>query len=485
MRSLRWLFHVRTIAKASRPFHFRLPSRILAACSKLAQPFLSKAPSVKSTMPASGSTQQNETDSVLNSGNHSIANDKKQKHRDYTARRKRRRQGRIGQHADLAHPDGTVQAEGQPSLKTIPNSRIRQVLSSSKAQKIPKQPTSKPSVLSKSVISAMDQPQGPTTPPATPIGSEAALQNSTLTSLNPSMSSATPSSDFYLPKRPAPRIMDRLPPHPNAVYLSIASLIPTRLSIPQRLLIVLDLNGTLLFREVGSINYKPRPFLMNFLDYCIENHVVLIWSSAKPHNVEAVCKQLFTPEQHQKLLGTWGRNMLGLTPLQYNAKTQVYKHLDRIWADPTYACRHPWFHQQGFMWSQKNTLLVDDSILKASAQPYNHIEIPEFIRNSDEAKAQCGKDVLGQVTAYLEEARMWDNVSAFVRQTRFEVDRHWAWDWGEEKKPQKKESELRNSDMAIGGTPIAGKNKEEETVKLSDDEEEEDGEEGGVKLPNH
>lgn len=38
-------------------------------------------------------------------------------------------------------------------------------------------------------------------------------------------------------------------------------------------------------------------------------------------------------------------------------------------------------------------------------------------------------DVLAQVVGYLEEARRWADVSAFVKQRRFEVDAGWGWDW--------------------------------------------------------
>lgn len=137
------------------------------------------------------------------------------------------------------------------------------------------------------------------------------------------------------------------------------------------------------------------------------------------------------------------------------------------------------------MWSQKNTLLVDDSILKAKAQPYNHVQIPEFVKNSNEATAYKGKDILGQITAYLEEARMWDNVSAFVLQTRFEVDHQWSWDWGEEKQDLRNEVDItgHGHQKAVRGRTSRGvkKGKEEEEkeeVQLSDDEED-----GGVKLP--
>lgn len=465
------LLHVPVISKAFLPFHFLLSSRVLTRCSNVAQSLSSKAPFVTSTMAASGSTQQDETDMVLNFGKISIANDEKKKSRDYSARRGRRKQGRMEQHADPARPDETTPTGGQPSLNTIPNSRTRQV-PSSKVQKISTQPAPNP-FLSKWVTSA-DRSQG-APPPAISVGSEAALLKSPLASFSPSVSSATPSSET---QRVQPGATQRTAPAPHAIYLSLASSPPMRLLIPQRLLIVLDLNGTLLFREVGSTGYKPRPFLVKFLDYCIENHVILIWSSAKPHNVDAVCKRLFTREQHQKLFGIWARDTLGLTPTQYDSKTQVYKQLDRIWADPTYAFNHP-LVQQGFIWSQKNTLLVDDSILKASAQPYNHIEIPEFLKNSKEAKAKNGKDVLGQVTAYLEEARMWENVSSFVRETRFEIGGGWSWDWakgtgrGTEREKGKKAQQLRPSGV------MSGDSKEEEEGKAQFSDEDEG---GGVKL---
>lgn len=492
MRSLRSLFHGAIKSKALQPFHFLLPSRIVAACSKMAQSFISKAPSVKSTMPTSGPTQQNETDKVLNLKKLSIQSDKHKKDSDYAARRPRKRPDRKEREANRARSDKVIHAGRQSLRNNNPGSQIRQVLSSPRVPKISAQPILNPSFGSKSANPAMDRSQRLATPPPTLVEPQAALIFSNSISSSPAISSSTLTSEAQPLQSLQPRKLDRNAPEPHAIYLSIASLVPMRLSVPQRLLVVLDLNGTLLFRERGSQTYKPRPFLMNFLDYCLENHVILIWSSAMPRNVEAVCKKLFTPEQHQKLFGVWARDTLGLTPEQYGHKTQVYKHLDRIWANPTLAFRHPWLQQSGVMWSQKNTLLVDDSIEKARAQPYNHIKISEFVKNSNEATVQKGKDVLGQVTAYLEDARKWDNVSAFVRQTRFEVNRHWSWDWGEEKDDLRNEERVtrRDREKAInnavenamgarssGGIEKEQEEEEEEAVQLSSDEED-----GGVKL---
>jgi len=58
--------------------------------------------------------------------------------------------------------------------------------------------------------------------------------------------------------------------------------------------------------------------------------------------------------------------------------------------------------------------------------------MPEFTRSGDR---KADFDVLGQVTSYLEEARMWDNVSSYIKNSRFEVDEGWSWDWAEMRSP--------------------------------------------------
>jgi len=215
-------------------------------------------------------------------------------------------------------------------------------------------------------------------------------------------------------------------PTPTSEYLSTASLPCKPLLEPQRLLLVLDLNGTLLFRHRAASSYRPRASLEPFLKYCFTHHSVLIWSSATPTNVTGVCAQLFTPPQRRQLLGEWARDTLDLNSEEYCSKVQVYKRLDRIWEGKALRDSHPDFASKGTRWSQANTLLVDDSPTKAQAQPYNLVEIPEFTRN---AALERGKDFLGQVVAYLEEARMWGDVSAFVKRKKFVVDGGWAWDW--------------------------------------------------------
>jgi len=254
--------------------------------------------------------------------------------------------------------------------------------------------------------------------------------NETITKLRDEFGPRSPRAlDRQLTETTTPPLKPEIPlpaPTPTSQYLSTANLPCKPLLAPQRLLLVLDLNGTLLFRKKAASSYKPRPSLEPFLNYCLTHHSVLIWSSATPTNVTGVCAQLFTPQQRRQLLGEWGRDTLDLTGEEYCSKVQVYKRLDRIWEGKVLRDSHPDFASKGTRWSQANTLLVDDSATKAQAQPYNLVEIPEFTRN---AALEKGKDFLGQVVAYLEEARMWRDVSTFVKRKKFVVDGGWAWNW--------------------------------------------------------
>lgn len=106
---------------------------------------------------------------------------------------------------------------------------------------------------------------------------------------------------------------------------------------------------------------------------------------------------------------------------------------------------------KGVRWGQENTLLLDDSVLKASAQPHNAVVLPEFTQEAGEEQKD-GTEVLAQVVAYLETGRMVDNVSSFVRSRSFKVDTGWKWDWA---KGSSTETELSDDgDDEAGGVKI-------------------------------
>lgn len=125
-----------------------------------------------------------------------------------------------------------------------------------------------------------------------------------------------------------------------------------------------------------------------------------------------MCNKLFPGQARQNLVAEWGRNRMGLTQEDYNKRVQVYKRLEKIWADPGIQSRHP-LRQAGWIWDQSNTILIDDSLEKARSEPFNLVELPEFVGRAEPS------DVLKHLAEYLDDLLMQKDVSASIRQLPF------------------------------------------------------------------
>ena len=136
-----------------------------------------------------------------------------------------------------------------------------------------------------------------------------------------------------------------------------------------------------------------------------------------------MCSKLFEQHDRSSLVTVWARDKFNLTNEQYNAKIQVYKDLDLVWQDPKIAASHP-AASMGKSWNQSNTVLIDDSKLKASAQPFNILEVPEFT-----GKETPEESPLQAVVGYLECMRWQQDVSAYMREKPFQVGRKWELGW--------------------------------------------------------
>lgn len=200
-------------------------------------------------------------------------------------------------------------------------------------------------------------------------------------------------------------------PNPSQEYFQACMFDPSLLRQPQHLLVVIDLNGTLLYRpdRRNPTQFHMRPHAQTFLKYCVDTFTVVIWSSARPANVRAMCNTILTPNIRNKVAAIWGRDTFGLTQADYELRTQCYKRLSKIWQDPKITGTHPEFYG-GYRWDQTNTVLIDDSREKARTEPHNLIEVPEYFGDLRERD-----DILPQVHDYLNHLSMHSNVSACLQ----------------------------------------------------------------------
>lgn len=209
-------------------------------------------------------------------------------------------------------------------------------------------------------------------------------------------------------------------PDPTSPYLARASFLPKRRAEPGPLLVVIDLNGTVLHRpdRRKSHSFRRRPHTDTFVRYCVETFWVVFWSSARPENVRRMVETLVSPEQLSRVVAVWGRDRFGLTPEDYNARTQCYKRLTALWDDPVVRSSFPADRPgyEGKCWDQGNTVLIDDSAEKARSEPHNAITIPEFTGDVNESL-----DILPKVHDYLNELCFQEDVSTYVRANPFKM----------------------------------------------------------------
>lgn len=188
---------------------------------------------------------------------------------------------------------------------------------------------------------------------------------------------------------------------------------------PKRL-IVLDLNGLLIFRvfhrekdkfkenlntseKVNEFYVWKRPHVEAFLDWIFDHFSVGIWSSAMHKNVDALIEWTMGTERRKRLVFEWdqSRCLKEDHPI-HKHKPLFLKPLSLVWES---------FPE----WNESNTLLVDDSPLKAKRNP-DHLLFspPEWSIETECGKAELDKN--GDIRTYLEELHNWkDTVASFVK----------------------------------------------------------------------
>ncbi|KAF3925078.1 hypothetical protein AA313_de0208363 [Arthrobotrys entomopaga] len=214
-------------------------------------------------------------------------------------------------------------------------------------------------------------------------------------------------------------------PQPTAEYLDLANepnkLLPT--ATGRRLLVILDVNGTLLCRRVlpngcrDRNNPIKRRYLQSFLHYLFTEHEVAIFSSAMQNTVLRLLKGIIPEADRDKILQIFTREDMGLPKELFRAKVSTFKRLSMIWdslktSDPE------------LQFDQTNTVLVEDTPEKAASEPYNLVKISEYTMETH----RLGQDnTLAQVAGYLEVLRKYENVSSYIRKAPFQGNEKYSW----------------------------------------------------------
>ncbi|RDW89376.1 hypothetical protein BP6252_01408 [Coleophoma cylindrospora] len=205
-------------------------------------------------------------------------------------------------------------------------------------------------------------------------------------------------------------------PEPTPAYLSAATRAPEPSINPRYIMVIIDLNGTILHRPSRNpTKFIERPNARRFLKYCVDTFTVVIWSSAREENVESMCKAFLTGELKDRVLACWGRDKFDLTPADYNARVQCYKRLTKLWNHEDIMRSHPNF-QSGGRWDQTNTVLIDDSMEKARSEPFNLVQLPEFSGNENEPG-----NILPQVHDYINWLSCHNDVSSCIKAKPFKA----------------------------------------------------------------
>ncbi|KAL0580458.1 hypothetical protein V5O48_001528 [Marasmius crinis-equi] len=226
---------------------------------------------------------------------------------------------------------------------------------------------------------------------------------------------------------------------PSENYLNTSQLPSTHLEDPTTVkkLLVLDLNGTLVYREKhrlprddhqrdnGPQNdstsddvyarlppgphplriVNPRPYIASFREYLFHPSTrrwldTMVWSSAQPHSVKDMVEKCFGEDAveeeehgHGRRGRGRGRNNRGQGVEVDEFGREKRGKLVASWARDTLGLDSNAYHKKTqttkdltkpWKWSRihsaETTVLLDDSPLKAKLQPHNHLCVPEYTR---------------------------------------------------------------------------------------------------------
>ncbi|KAF3925548.1 hypothetical protein ABW21_db0201599 [Orbilia brochopaga] len=212
-------------------------------------------------------------------------------------------------------------------------------------------------------------------------------------------------------------------PVPSPEYLQLANEPTALVEKPEKrqLLIILDLNGTLFYRnrlrngKKDKLTPVARPGLSSFFQYIFREHHVVFFSSAMQATVLSLLQSILQPTYRSKVARIFTREDMGIPEQYYHHKVSTFKRLTMVW-------RSLKQHHHTWDFSQCDTILLDDSPDKATSEPHNHLMVPEY---TQDLHMKGGDWVLRRAAGYIEEARKWDNVSSYMRTNPFDATKEY------------------------------------------------------------
>ena len=221
-------------------------------------------------------------------------------------------------------------------------------------------------------------------------------------------------------------ITDHTPPVPTQAYLSRSSEPVEPRQQPQKLLLVLDLNGKLLARGPRQGRNTPiqnKPGVEALLQYLFKEHVVMVYSSAMERNVGLMVDQhtLFTQQQREQLVVRLDRSAMNLSDEDFKSNTQTYKNFNTVWTHQKVIAATP---EGAGSWNMENTVVLDDSVTKMVEYPYNLIHVSEFEWKEvySEEEVWREKALMQAVQAKLEKLKYCKSVTSQIKAWKDETE---------------------------------------------------------------
>ncbi|CAF1284586.1 unnamed protein product [Adineta ricciae] len=177
------------------------------------------------------------------------------------------------------------------------------------------------------------------------------------------------------------------------------------MTLHPRKLLVLDIDGTLVFAEdksqvthmeieqnhhfeleEGSILVWKRPDIDEFLEWCLEQYDVGVWSASGSEYVHAVVDHIFPEHLRSKLKFIWTSSRC--TRRYHQRSLDVYgvpftiKKLRKLWRRKTNS------------YNRRNTLILDDSPSTYRENYGNAIPIASYAASSKDRELQRIKSLL-------------------------------------------------------------------------------------------